>query len=622
MAVMFRGLEEDSYDRQYNDLELYKRIGRYFAAHKWQLAAVLGTALVAAVMLAVRPVIIAAGVGVISRNSEVGTLTLLVGALAVTVVAEYFGNWVRRRMAARAIGGVVAKLRKDAFEAAVERDMAFYDRNKSGKIVSRLTSDTQEFGTVVVLTSDIIGQLASVVVLVVILFNRSVPLTWTVLALSPFIVIGSTLFRHFARITTRNGARALGLVNDNIQESVAGISVAKNFRKEASIYGAFDEVNTKAYEVNLVRGVVLSLIFPVLNAMAGIAIGIVVYFGAQQVLAQNVTPETWYLFIQSVDRFWFPFISLSAFISQFQQGLSSIERVFALIDAENTVQQQDDQAIEGRLEGEIEFDKLSFAYKPDEPILSDFDLKIAPGENIAFVGHTGAGKSTITKLITRFYEYQGGQLLIDGRDIRAFDLEAYRQQLGIVPQTPFLFSGTVRDNIRYANPDATDEEINEIAHQIGDGDWIETLPNGLDSDVGERGSRLSMGQRQLVSLMRVLLQRPSIFILDEATASIDPFTETQIQEALDIILASTTSILIAHRLSTVRSADRIVVLDHGSIIEQGNHEQLIEQGGHYAELYNTYFRHQSLDYIESAQERFDATEDTPDRNVAVPSAGD
>lgn len=604
MAVLFRGLEEDNYDRQYGDIALYKRLGDYFSAHKKQLYAVFGSAFAASVMLSVRPVIIAAGVGAVSRASEINTVVLLVFALLLTVLTEYFGNWVRRRMAARAIGGVVAQMRKDAFDAAVRRDLAFYDKNKSGKVVSRITSDTQEFGTVMLLTSDILSQLTSVAVLLVILFSRSVPLTFLVLILAPLIVLGSMTFRHFARITTRNGARALGLVNDNIQESVAGISIAKNFRKEASIYNEFNDVNTTSYRVNLTRGMVLSLIFPVLNAMAGIAMGIIVYFGAQQVLGGGTPPETWYLFIQAVDRFWFPFISLSAFISQFQQGLSSVERVFALIDAENTVQQTEDKTIETPLDGKIEFRDLTFAYKPDEPVLEHFNLTIAPGENVAFVGHTGAGKSTITKLITRFYEFQSGDLLIDGQDIRTFNLQDYRRQLGIVSQTPFLFSGTIRDNIRYAMPNATDNDINDIAYSIGDGDWIETLPNGLDSDVGERGSRLSMGQRQLVSLMRVLLQKPAIFILDEATASVDPFTETQIQEALDMILAESTSILIAHRLSTVRSADRIIVLDHGSIIEQGNHEQLMAQGGHYAELYNTYFRHQSLDYIENARKQF------------------
>jgi ATP-binding cassette subfamily B protein len=256
------------------------------------------------------------------------------------------------------------------------------------------------------------------------------------------------------------------------------------------------------------------------------------------------------------------------------------------------------------LKGLIEIRDLTFEYEPGQPVLESFNLTIEEGEDVAFVGHTGAGKSTIAKIITRFYEYQAGEVCIDGHDIRSFDLQSYRSRLGIVPQQPFLFSGTIRENIRYGYLDATDEEIEEVALSVGKGEWLETLPDGLDTDVGERGSRLSMGQRQLVSLMRVLLAKPAIFILDEATASIDPFTEMQIQEALNIILARSTSILIAHRLSTVRNAHRIIVLKEGEIIEQGNHDVLMEQEGHYAELYNTYFRHQSLSYIENAREMF------------------
>jgi ATP-binding cassette subfamily B protein len=230
-------------------------------------------------------------------------------------------------------------------------------------------------------------------------------------------------------------------------------------------------------------------------------------------------------------------------------------------------------------------------------VLTNFSVHIRPGETVALVGHTGAGKSSIAKLIARFYEFQSGQLLIDGRDLRTFDLRGYRTQLGIVSQSPFLFSGTVADNIRYARPDITEAEIEALGRQIGQGEWIDTLPEGLATDVGERGARLSMGQRQLVALMRVLIQRPAIFILDEATASVDPFTEEQIQEALDLILTHSTAIIIAHRLSTVRNADRIIVLRKGQIIEEGDHRSLLTQGGHYAELYNTYFRHQSLESI-------------------------
>jgi ATP-binding cassette subfamily B protein len=272
-----------------------------------------------------------------------------------------------------------------------------------------------------------------------------------------------------------------------------------------------------------------------------------------------------------------------------------------LIDADPNVVQSETNDVP-RLKGEIQFDHMHFRYSDKEPILSDFNLLIPPGETLALVGHTGAGKSSIAKLIARFYEYQQGGLLVDGRDIRTLDLSQYRRQLGIVSQVPFLFSGTVAENIRYAAPGVPEQEIFRLAKKIGDGEWLETLPDGLHTEVGERGARLSMGQRQLVALMRVLAQNPAIFILDEATASVDPFTEWQIQQALNLILKNSTSILIAHRLSTVKAADRIVVMRKGAIIEEGSHEGLLNQNGHYAELYNTYFRHQSLAYIEQVKE--------------------
>jgi ABC-type multidrug transport system fused ATPase/permease subunit len=313
------------------------------------------------------------------------------------------------------------------------------------------------------------------------------------------------------------------------------------------------------------------------------------------VLDRSITAGDWFLFVQSIRLLWFPLTSIASFWSQFQLGLAASERVFALLDAEPRVRQVDHQPV-NRLAGRIEFRDILFSYDDRQTVLANFNLTIKAGETVAIVGHTGAGKTSLARLVARFYEFQGGQLLIDGRDIRTFDLHDYHRHLGIVPQVPFLFSGTVADNIRYARPEATDEEVAAVAAHIGSGDWLEALPEGLQTLVGETGRALSMGQRQLVALARVLLQDPAIIVLDEATASVDPLTEAQIQEGLELVLQGRTAIIIAHRLSTIRHADRIIVLRRGQIVEEGSHAVLMSQGGHYAHLYNTYFRHQSADY--------------------------
>jgi ATP-binding cassette subfamily B protein len=599
---MFMGLDAEKYDRQYADAYLFKRLWDFLRPYRQQLWGIAGTSLFIAVAMTFVPILTSWGIAALENNAPDSRLTLIVVGLAAIAVTWYLANWLRRLMLNVAVAGLAAQMRKDAQLASLYRDMAFYDVTKSGKVLSRITSDTEDLIQVLMFSAEIITQIVEALILFGVLFSQNVWLTLLTLLFFPVMGGAAIWFRNRAREVTRQGSRAMAAVNDNIQESVAGIGIAKNFRQEARIYEQFVGVNTQSYRINLQKGFVIASVFPALNALSGFAIATVVYLGAQTVIGGMITVSVWYLFIQSIDRFFFPFINIASYWSQFQQAMSDLERIVALIDAENTVQQIDSRPVE-RLSGGVTFDHVHFAYDGSPSVLKDFCLDIEPGESVAFVGHTGAGKSTIARLITRFYEFQEGQILVDGQDIRTFDLTAYRSQLGLVPQDPFLFSGTVADNIRYGCPDADDAEIDAIAHSIGGGEWMETLPDGLATDVGERGARLSMGQRQLVSLLRVLVQKPAIFILDEATASIDPFTEMQIQEAIEMILARSTSILIAHRLSTVRSADRIIVLREGEIIEEGNHNSLIAQGGHYAELYNTYFRHQSLSYVEQARKR-------------------
>lgn len=595
----FSGLAEESYDRSYQDRELVARMLVYFRSKGKQLFGILVAVLIQSVASALTPIWLSNGIDFLNEGNPAAVPVLAAGLFLFGVI-NWAMNWIRRRMMAHVAGDVMLALREDAFQNTINHDLSFFDEFSSGRIVSRITSDTQEFAKVVILLSDIFSRMVQSVILFVVLIRIDLQLTYVLLIMLPIVGLMGYGFRAMARNVTRRGMRAMANVNGLIKEAVTGIGVAKNFRQEETIYNEFVEVNQQSYRVNIRRGLTLSMVFPLLNAFGGVGTAILVYTGGMRAASAAITIGAWYLFTISLDRFWFPILNLSSFWSQIQQGLSAAERVFALIDAEPVVIQTDSQPVKS-LRGEITFDDMCFQYIPHEAVLQHFSLHVEPGENIALVGHTGAGKSSIARLVARFYEFQEGRLLIDGQDIRTFDLASYRRKLGIISQTPFLFDASVADNIRYARPDAANREIENLANKIGDGEWVATLPEGLETYVGERGSRLSMGQRQLVALMRVLIQKPSIFILDEATASIDPFTESQIQEALNLILSETTSILIAHRLSTVRAADRILVLDHGRIIEEGSHSSLLEQDGTYADLYNTYFRHQSLEYIEGVR---------------------
>ena len=603
MGFIMDGLDAETYDREYKDRQLLARILGYFRPHLSRMGMIAILIVLNSVMDAAFPFLIARSLdqleGAADLNVTIWQRTAwLIAAIFLSGVLSWSFNFFRQKYTARTVGDVVLKLRQDAFDAVLARDMSFYDEYSSGKIVSRVTSDTQDFSNVVTLTMNLMSQVLIVTIVAALLFFIHPRLALITLTIAPVVILIALAFRRIARYTTTQAQRVLAEVNTNVQESITGISVAKNFRQEQRIYDEFKPVNSQAYRLRLRQGLTFSSIFPILGTVSGIGTALVIYAGGMSVISGSISAGSFYLFIEGINLFWFPLISIASFWSQFQLGLAASERVFALIDAEPRVVQLD-YKIAPRLQGRIEFRDVDFRYTANEKVLEDFKLTIQAGETLALVGHTGAGKSSLGKLVARFYEFQAGQLLIDGQDIRSFDLDSYRGQLGIVPQTPFLFAGTVADNIRYGRPDATEEEVVNVASRVGGGDWLAALPQGLATPIGEEGKGISMGQRQLVALARVLLQNPAVLILDEATASVDPLTEAQIQEGLNVVLQDRTAIVIAHRLSTIKSAHRIIVLRKGQIIEEGSHAALMARGGHYAELYDTYFRHQSLEYIES-----------------------
>src|SRR5512140_199916 len=460
----FEGLNTEKYDRQYTDRQLLARIAEYFKPQTRRFVWVMVWMIVLGVILAALPVVVGRLVDALKTRPSVSVIAVGGVVLVVIAFANWGLNWARRALVIRAVGDVVLTLRARAFEAAAQHDLSFYDQFSSGRIVSRITSDSNDFGQLVVIVSDIGSELLQVIILAVVMVRTEWHMALLLFSFIPIIVGVALAFRSLARRVTRRGMQAMADVNAAIKETVSGISIAKNFRQEDAIFDVFDAANQASYRVNVRRGLVLSIVFPVLNAAGGIFTAILVYAGGLSITQGLITAGAWYLFIMSLDQFFFPLQNLSAFWAQIQQGLAAAERVYALIDADPNVVQTEQRDVP-RLRGEICFDHLQFQYTDTEEVLPDFSLCIQPGENLALVGHTGAGKSSIAKLIARFYEFQEGQLLIDGHDIRTLDLQQYRRQLGIVSQVPFLFSGTVADNVRYAAPEASDEEMLGMARQ-------------------------------------------------------------------------------------------------------------------------------------------------------------
>ena len=601
MAGFMDGLDAESYDRHYTDRELYRRILPYFGS-KTRLVRLSILVLLQGLSGTAVPLMTAKALDIVQADRSITAMAAVVGLVTFFSMASWFLNNGQQRVAALTVGDMVRALRIHAFDAVFARDMRFFDQHLPGRLISRITSDTQETGTLVTLFADMFSSLFIVILIALAMILKNTRLALLTLATLPLIWAATSIFRRVARRFSIAGRRVLGLLNGQIQEIISGIAVAKGFRQEAALHQEFRHNNERAYAVNLRLAMAFATIFPVFHMILGLGTALIVYVGGTEVLSPRVTAVSagdWYFFLMGMNMIFFPLTSLASFYSQMQAGLSAAERVFGLLDGDSELRQASPGITPERVDGHIEFDSVSFYYKEGSPVFRSLSLVIPPGQSLALVGHTGAGKSSIVNLLSRNYEFQSGTIRIDGVDIRRLNLFAWRKRLGIILQEQLLFDMSVLDNIRYACPEASEADVEGVLERLGVLALFRGLPEGLKTPVRERGARLSIGQRQLIAFARTFLQDPAVLVLDEATASVDPMTEARLHGALETLMKGRTTVIIAHRLTTIRRVDRIIALDHGRIVEDGTHEELMAKGGYYSSLFNTYYRHQSLDYIES-----------------------
>ncbi len=494
-------------------------------------------------------------------------------------------GWIGHRL--------LLRLRKDMFAHLQKLSLRFYDNNEVGRVMSRVTSDVtslQELMTGGMLT--ILGDFVGIGIAVLFLMYADVQLALVTFTVVPVLVITMIIWQSYSRRAFVRVRQAIAVVNSNLQENVSGVRVIQSLSREDENAKRFEGVNQQNFRANINAGMLTAAVTPAVEVIVASAMALVVAYGGYRVLEGQMSIEALVTFTLLLQLFFDPVRDLVLQYTQLQRAMAGGERVLEVLDTKPEFEDDPNAIVLQDITGKVDFNHVSFNYVEDVPVLVDIDLHVEPGETIAFVGQTGAGKTTITALLSRFYDVTSGSIEVDGIDVRKVTHDSLARRMGTVLQEPFLFSGTVAENIRYARPEATDEEVQDAAENVGAHDFIMRLEEGYDTYLHERGGNLSVGQRQLISFARAIIAQPRILILDEATANVDTQTEVVIQRALRTLLAGRTSFVIAHRLSTIRNADRIVVLEHGRIVEQGKHDDLLTLGGRYARLYRmTYEQH-------------------------------